>query len=605
MSTEIAKQRILQRVPLHELIGEKVDLKMKGGRYAGVCPFHEDRSPSFYIFDDHYYCFGCHARGDAITFVREQQGLTFIEALRFLATKYAIEAPELDGPQQDRKERETEAKLYKICASSSSFFEEQLQKPTGPLAEKALAYLASRGFSPEFSLQHRLGFSPADTQALVQHLLKQGFSIKDMITASVANTSHYDNKGYDFFSNRLMIPIFDLYGRVIAFGGRTLGDEQPKYKNSRETPLFDKSQVLYGLFSARETIRRERRAIVCEGYMDVLQLWQHGISDAVACLGTALTIHHLRRLAGLTPRVYLIFDGDRAGRNATLRTVSLALEVPQTEFKVVVLPENHDPDSYVRAFGKDALEAELEGAQNLLEFAIKTRLKETHELGIPDLVTKELVPWLQSVPDPIKRTYLSKKIAELTGIAAVQLDKAIKAELPKKAAASSPITPVAPLRPPAQALKGLSLEFIAHLYWGRPGDFDLQHVEALVKSHLELDEIWSEFAAELLKALARDLVPSEQNKAHWTSSTAPEVMMLLEQIERNAPAYETSNRQLQITKLAQEIRRRMLRDTLARLKQSLMQANADEQRDILGAVARITKELSQKAENSSGPATSR
>lgn len=598
MSTELAKQRILQRVPLHELIGEKVELKMKGGRYAGVCPFHEDRSPSFYIFDDHYYCFGCHARGDAITFVREQQGLTFIEALRFLAAKYAIEAPELDGPPEDRKERETEARLYKICASSASYFEERLQKAGG---ERALAYLENRGFSPEFIQQHRLGYSPTDSQALVQHLLRQGFAIKDMITASMANSSQYDHKGYDFFSQRLMIPITDLYGRVIAFGGRTLGDEQPKYKNSRETPLFDKSHVLYGLFQARDSIRRERRAVVCEGYMDVLQLWQHGIADAVACLGTALTIHHLKRLAALTPRVYLIFDGDRAGRNATLRAVSLALEVPQCEFKVVVLPETHDPDSFVRAYGRDAFEGQFEKAQNLLEFAIQTRLADTHELAIPDLVTKEFVPWLQSVPDPLKRTYLSKKISDLTGIKQSQLEVAVRPETPRAPAAEAARKPAAPAplpprRPVAQLLKGLPLEFFGHLYWARPEELELKSVEGLLKSHLELEEIWMEFALELLKALERKVTPAEQNKAYWTSSTAPEVLQLIDHLERHAPAYETSQRQQQVLKLAQEIRRRMLRDTLARLKQSLMQADPSEQREILTAVSRITKELAQKVE---------
>lgn len=604
MSTELAKQRILQRVPLHELIGEKVELKMKGGRYAGVCPFHEDRSPSFYIFDDHYYCFGCHARGDAITFVREQQGLTFIEALRFLANKYAIEAPELDGPQQDKKERETEARLYKICASSASYFEERLQKDK-PGGERALSYLEARGFSAEFIAQQRLGYSPADSQSLVQHLLRQGFPIKDMITASMANSSQYDHKGYDFFSQRLMIPIFDLYGRVIAFGGRTLGDEQPKYKNSRETPLFDKSHVLYGLFQARDSIRRERRAIVCEGYMDVLQLWQHGMTDAVACLGTALSIHHLKRLAALTPRVFLIFDGDRAGRNATLRAVSLALEVPQTEFKVVVLPEEHDPDSFVRKEGREAFEAQFETAQNLLEFAIQTRIAETHELAIPDLVSKEFVPWLQSVPDPLKRTFLSKKIADLTGIKAADLEAAVRPESVKAAAqraqptAAAPTPPPASPRPPLQLLRGLSLEFFGHLYWAKPGELELKTVDGLLKTHLELDEVWSEFAAELLKALERQLTPSEQNKAFWTSSTVPEVLHLIDMLEQHAPAYETAQRQQQITKLAQEIRRRMLRDTLARLKQSLLQADVDEQRDILTAVARITKELTQKVEAAS------
>ncbi len=597
MSTDIAKQRILQRVPLSDLIGEKVSLKQKGGRYSGCCPFHEDSSPSFYIFDDHYYCFGCHARGDAITFVREQQGLGFIEALRFLAEKYSIEAPELDNPNQDRQQRLTEANLYKICAAAQKYFVDRLQ---GSAGDQARNYLAQRGFSPEFIAAHQFGLSAHDPQGLVQHLLRQGFRVADLITASVANSSQYDHKGYDFFTQRLMIPIYDLYGRVVAFGGRTMGDDQPKYKNSRETPLFDKSHVVYGLHSARDAIRTGRRAIVCEGYMDVLQLWQGGIPYAVACLGTALTIHHLRRLASHTPRVYLIFDGDRAGRAATLRTVSLALEVPQTEVKVVILPEEHDPDTFMRAFGAAALEDQLEKAQNLLEFAIQARVADTHALAIPDLISKEFVPWLLTIPDPIKRNYLAHQIAELTGVEAIQIEQSVKTEkvdkLRKIKEAPPPSAPEAApvVRAPAKALKGAELEFVGHLYWSRPNELELEHIEHMVQSQLELEELWQEFALEILKALQKNLVPSELNKAHWTASTAPETLELLQKLEANAPAFQADSRQTQMNKLAQEIRRQSLRDSLARLKQTMLRAKPEEQAEILAAVAKISRELNQR-----------
>ncbi|MDQ3231858.1 MAG: CHC2 zinc finger domain-containing protein, partial [Pseudobdellovibrionaceae bacterium] len=260
MSVEVAKQRILQRVPLAALIGETIALTTRSGRQVGLCPFHGEKSPSFTIFDDHYFCFGCRARGDAITFVREMQGLSFLESLRYLAEKFGIEVPELEHPTHDRQARQTEANLYKICAESLTFFRERLMATNGTFA---LQYLESRGFTPEFIEKHQFGLSPQEPQFLVNHLLRKGFAIKDMITASMANSSNYDNKAYDFFNHRLMIPIFDMHGRTIAFGGRCFGDEQPKYKNSRETPLFDKSQVLYGRHLAKEPIRRDRRAIVC------------------------------------------------------------------------------------------------------------------------------------------------------------------------------------------------------------------------------------------------------------------------------------------------------------------------------------------------------
>lgn len=594
VSTEIAKQRILQRVPLATLIGEAVELKLRSGRYVGCCPFHAEKSPSFTIFDDHYFCFGCRARGDAISFVREMQGLSYIESLRFLAEKFGIEVPELENPSHERQKRQAEANLYKISAESLSFFEAQLHSPVGT---SALEYLVHRGFQPDFIAKHRFGLSPNQTQALVNHLLRKGFSIQDMISASIANSSQYDNRGYDFFTNRLMIPIDDMHGRTIAFGGRTLSDEQPKYKNSRETPFFDKSQVLYGLHLAKDSIRRERRAIVCEGYMDVLQLWQASVPYSVACLGTALTIHHLRRLAALTPRVYLIFDGDRAGRAATLRTVSIALEVPQTEFKVVILPEEHDPDSFVRAHGAAGLERQLETAQNLLEFAIQARLMETHDLGIPDLINKEFIPWLQSVQDPIKRNYLAVRIAELTGVSNSDINKSLKTDEPMKR--SHAVSPVAEPLPEAhkalKPLKGAEFEFIAHLYFAKPGEIDLDRVELLLKTQLELDELWVEFALELLKAIRREQTPRAQNMSQWTAVVVPEALALIENLEQNAPAFQTEARQVQLEKLASQVRRKALRETLASLKQKLFKVSDEEQNEILAAVARITKELNAAA----------
>ncbi len=589
MSVEVAKQRILQRVPLAALIGETVALTTRSGRPVGLCPFHGEKSPSFTIFDDHYFCFGCRARGDAITFVREMQGLSFLESLRYLAEKFGVDVPELEHPTHDRQARQMEANLYKICAESLTFFRERLMASNGTFA---LQYLESRGFTPEFIEKHQFGLSPQEPQFLVNHLLRKGFAIKDMITASVANSSQYDNKAYDFFNHRLMIPIFDLHGRAIAFGGRCFGDEQPKYKNSRETPLFDKSQVLYGLHLAKEPIRRDRRAIVCEGYMDVLQLWQAGIPHAVACLGTALTIHHLRRLAALTPRVYLIFDGDRAGRAATLRTVSLALEVPQTEFKVVVLPEEHDPDTFVKEYGVAGMEQQLQGAQNLLEFAIQARLMETHDLGVPDLINKEFIPWLQSVEDPVRRQYLLVRIAELTGVPAADLEGKVKPELSKRVA---PARLEAPPPPPkvvkVQELKGAELSFMGHLFFSRPGEIDLDTTEQMLKTQLELDELWLDFAMELTKALRRNLVPSELNKSHWTTLVIPEAVTLIERLEKDAPLYVTPSRQQQMEKLAKEVRRKALRESIATLKQNLLRVSADEQREILAAVARMTKEL--------------
>ena len=292
MSVEIAKKRILDKVPLGSLIGEQIQLSMRSGRQVGLCPFHQEKSPSFTIFDDHYFCFGCRARGDAIEYVRHVQGLNFIEALKYLAEKYSVDAPELEDSRKAQESREESSKLYRILQTAQEYFLTNLERNGRHVKE----YLINRGFKEDVIKEYGFGFAPDHSMGLVSHLLKLGFSLQDATTASVATQSQRDHKTYDFFRNRLMIPIKDHHGRLIAYGGRTMGDDPAKYKNSRETPLFDKSHTLYGLDRAKEHIRRKRRAIVVEGYMDALQLWNHGFGETVACLGTALTPQQMQMM---------------------------------------------------------------------------------------------------------------------------------------------------------------------------------------------------------------------------------------------------------------------------------------------------------------------
>jgi DNA primase len=590
MSVEDAKKRIMNRVDLPALIGEQVDLRLRGGHHTGLCPFHEERSPSFAVYHDHYFCFGCRAQGDAIKYVRETQGLTYIETLKYLSEKYGVDAPELEKPNFDKSAQLAEAALYRVCAEAAQFFREELARP---MSAKAREYLASRGFKPEFVEEHGFGLAAIEHHALVNHLLKKGRAIQDMVTASLALSSKHDGRAYDFFTHRLMIPITDMHGRVIAFGGRSLGDELPKYKNSMNTPLFDKSQVLYGLHRAKEAIRTQRQAIVCEGYMDVLQLMQFGVTNAVACLGTALTLPHLRRLAALTPQVNLVFDGDKAGKNATLRTVSTALEVPHVECRVVVLPSGEDPDTFTRKFGADAFRDCVRDAKGLLEFAIATRIAETHDLGIPDLISKEIVPWLQSIKDPLKRDFLINRISDLTGIAAGGMQQAVKGEAPVKKA--PPKLTLQPEEKPqlrtVVALAGPELELFGHLYWSRLEELDIDQIEHMFLSQLELEDVWLDFAKEILRALRKNLNPFEQNKAFWASASTPEVLDLILGLEKSRGAYETEFRQRQFDKLIRAIRRRQLEDTTARLKQRLFSVEGDEETEILMAISRIRKEL--------------
>lgn len=592
MSVEEAKKRILNRIDFPALVGEQVELRMRGGHYTGLCPFHEERSPSFSVYHDHYFCFGCRATGDAIKFVRELQGLTFIEALKYLAEKAGVEAPELEKPNFDKSAQLAEAALFKICAEAAEYFREQLSSPTN---SRAREYVESRGFTPEFALEYGFGLASPESAGLVQHLLKKGRAINDMISASVALASKHDARAYDFFINRLMIPIADMHGRVIAFGGRSLGDDLPKYKNSMNTPLFDKSQVLYNLHRAKESIRTQRSAIVCEGYMDVLQLANFGVQNSVACLGTALTLPHLRRLAALTPQVNLVFDGDKAGKNATLRTVSTALEVSTIECRVVVLPTGEDPDTFTRKHGADAFRECVQKAKGLLDFAIETRINETHDLGIPDLVAKEIVPWLQSVKDPLKRDFLINRISQLTGIAASGMIQAVKGEAPVKRTPPrmQPLQEESRESKSVPILKGALLELFGHLYWSTTEELDIDQIEHMFVSQLELEDVWLDFAKELLRALRKNLPPAEQNKAFWVSASTPEVLDMILGLEKSKGAYETEYRSRQFEKLFRAIRRRQLDETAAKLKQRLILMPGEDEDSILIAIAKIRKELVQ------------
>ncbi|MBM4253771.1 MAG: DNA primase, partial [Deltaproteobacteria bacterium] len=338
------KTRILTRVNLETVIGEKVRLENSGGRLKGLCPFHNEKSPSFVLYGDSFYCFGCKKSGDAITFVRETEGLGFVDALKHLAGKYGIEAPELEAALSRRGGRRQEASLHAMMQAAQEFYVAERQSPAGQAASD---YLLARGFSAANIDAYGFGMTPRESYGLVRHLRQKGFREEDMISCSLATASARDGRALDFLRGRVTIPIRDQHGRVIGFGGRTMDGAQPKYLNSRETALFDKSHTLFGFDAARTAMRSRGRAIVVEGYMDTLQLWQSGFPEAVACLGTAFTSAQLKLMKAATAAVVLLFDGDSAGQKATLSAVRVALSVPEIQVKAAVLPPGEDPDSFV------------------------------------------------------------------------------------------------------------------------------------------------------------------------------------------------------------------------------------------------------------------
>jgi DNA primase len=358
------------RVSLADLVGKRVRLTRKGREHGGLCPFHNEKTPSFYVVEDKgfFHCFGCGAHGDAIGFVMRSENLDFIEAIERIAGIAGIAVPQ--QTPQEREKAQRQKTLLEALAAAARFYEERLWSPAGVRGRE---YLAARGLDEETMQRFRLGWAGEDRNALRRALTPE-FPLSLLLEAGLLHASDRGGEPYDFFRERVIFPIGDRAGRVIAFGGRALGDAQPKYLNSPEHPLFEKGRVLYGLSAARVNAAKEAEAggagaIVTEGYMDVIALHRAGFTTAVAPLGTALTEAHLAELWRLAPEPVLCFDGDTAGQRAALRAMRRALPLlkPGHSLRFVTLPTGEDPDSLIRTSGAPAFADLLRAAKPLAE----------------------------------------------------------------------------------------------------------------------------------------------------------------------------------------------------------------------------------------------
>jgi DNA primase len=337
MATEATStiERIKQKLDIVEEIGAVVSLKKSGKAYKGLCPFHGERTPSFYVFPDKqdWHCFGCGERGDLFTFVQKQQSLDFKEALELLAERAGIPLEASARPETSEEAAETAARkrLRALNEAAAIWFHHQLLQSTA--AQYCRSYLDSRGVSSESIAHWRLGYAP-DGDALVQYLLSAGYSNNELVEAGLAREATRGGGMYAYFRNRLIFPIRDARGQTVAFGGRALDGSNPKYLNTPQTLLFDKSATLYGLDLAREAIRRTNRVVIVEGYMDAVVTHQYGTRNVVACIGSAITEKHIRQIKKLTRRVTLALDPDAAGESATLRGITVA----QQAFDRMVVP---------------------------------------------------------------------------------------------------------------------------------------------------------------------------------------------------------------------------------------------------------------------------
>ncbi len=398
-------QEILARVDITELVGRFVKLKKAGLNLSGLCPFHHEKTPSFTVSakKQFYHCFGCGAHGDAIAFLMEHQGLSFVDALESLADTTGIELPKVSA---SAPHVESLKPLHEVLKAAAIFFHQQWKIPE---ARSAINYLKDRGMTKEIVNQFAVGFAPKGWENLSQYLARKGF---DETTIKKAGLAADGKKGgiYDKFRNRIMFPIRDIKGRVLGFGGRALEDEMPKYLNSPETAVFHKSECLYGLFEAKF---RGSRVILVEGYMDVIALAEHGLT-ALATLGTAVTESHLKHLFRYYEHVVFCFDGDKAGQQAAwkacLEVIPLKLDQRQVDF--IHLPQGQDPDTYIRNQGARAFEKQLDEAVPFSDYFFNTLTKEIPATTLDNRarLVKKGLPLLQALPQGVFKSMMLDKL---------------------------------------------------------------------------------------------------------------------------------------------------------------------------------------------------
>jgi DNA primase len=411
---ESFKQDLLNRIDIVEVVGRYVQLKKGGANFMGLCPFHTEKTPSFTVSPakQFYHCFGCQKHGNAIGFLMEVGGMGYVDAIKDLAASVGMQVPEWRPrtPEEAHKqERETD--LVPLMQKAMEFYRAELKK-----APRAIEYLKGRGLEGRTAGRFGIGYAPDDWQAL-----KAAFpAYEDPALVECGLVIENEGKRYDRFRDRIMFPIFSARGVVIGFGGRVLGAGEPKYLNSPETPLFEKGRELYGFAQASDAIRAARRALVVEGYMDVVALAQFEVGYAVATLGTATTPVHVAKLLRVADEIVYCFDGDAAGRKAAWRAleVSLPLATDAKPMKFLFLPEGEDPDTYVRRHGKEQFERLVREAQTLTAFLLG-ELRSQSDLGTPEGRSKfqvSAMPHVQRLAAPALRLQLVREIARLAQV---------------------------------------------------------------------------------------------------------------------------------------------------------------------------------------------
>ncbi|MBQ1377947.1 MAG: DNA primase [Lachnospiraceae bacterium] len=409
-------EEIIEKVrtasPIVDIIGQYVHLEKKGANYFGLCPFHNEKSPSFSVSPSRqmFYCFGCGAGGNVVTFVMDYENYTFPEAIKHLADRAGIELPEVSYNEEEKREKDHRSVLLAMHKDAALFFVHVLKTEEG---KPGLDYLKKRGLTDEMIRSFGLGYAGRRPDALYRYLKQKGYQDSDIKDSGLV--SFRERGASDRFWNRVMFPIMDVNNRVIAFGGRVMGDGEPKYLNSPETRIFDKSRNLYGLNAARRS--REKFFLICEGYMDVISLHQYGFTNAVASLGTAFTEQHGMILKRYTDEVICTFDSDGAGRKAALRAIPI-LKKAGLKIRVLDMSPYKDPDEFLRALGPEAYRERIRDARNAFLFELSME-KESYDFSDPEdkaSFFNEAARRIAGFENEIERNSYTEAVARVYGI---------------------------------------------------------------------------------------------------------------------------------------------------------------------------------------------
>lgn len=442
---------LLARVNIVDVIDSRVKLKRAGKNYSALCPFHKEKSPSFSVSPDKqfYYCFGCGAGGNALGFLMEYERLSFPEAVEELARLVGMEVPRENDRPADAAREQRLKQQFSILEQANQFYQQQLR--ASAQRQRAVDYLKQRGLSGQIAARFQIGYAPPGWDNLLGHFESLHDAQTQLENTGLVIHNEERQRHYDRFRDRIMFPIRDMRGRTIGFGGRVLGDDKPKYLNSPETDTFHKGRELYGLYEARQHSRHLDRLLIVEGYMDVVSLAQHGITWAVATLGTATTEHHLERIFKLVPEVIFCFDGDNAGRQAAQRALDATLPVIRDgqQARFLFLPEGEDPDTLVRQEGETGFAQRVSEALPLSEFFFKA-LSEDADLASMDgraRFSNQALPLIQSMQPSLLQQMMMDRICEITGLSLEQLNSVI--DLHRATAPSTPVTARQDAPPPA------------------------------------------------------------------------------------------------------------------------------------------------------------